>query len=293
MPTGNATLDGSTAAQDAPDQVGFYLYLWDGRGWSSGRKDSGALPPGAAEGDTITIINNIATWAPTTPGRLSVESDTVALFHFNDTLVDATGTYTMAAFSGAARFAHMWPGYRALFLRSADRLGSTVLGSALGITGAMTLEFLIHYPDRQFTYTNNRVVYHGTDSVGSSSNNCMYIVEQVASTDMSWYQQSGGGTFSGVNYDGDVPVSHVPFYCAYTRSAGQVVRPYLQGVPAGAASAALTTPTGGSSGGLIIGGPTHEVFAIAELRISNTERSATQIKDAYNTLLGGPYGRLP
>ncbi len=299
VPTFSATVDGA-AYYDVPSEVGSYAFLFDGRNWTSMRGQG--LPGDYIEGDTIIIINGEPSWQPTTLGRLSVESDTVALFPFSDTLADSgSSAFAVTNSAGATRYTDMMPSYRGLFLRGTtvtDRFQSTATNSSMAITGAMTVEFIAKSAGSVYGPSANLVVYHGTDSTGGgTSNNKAWAIEfwrsAAGSGGIRWHQQHGGlGELTEYILDTEVPPVGDAFHFAATRTSGQVVQFYINGVARGAASAALTTPVVGANGRLRLGGATHDNIALSDLRISNTARTAAQIKESYNTTLGPVFGRL-
>lgn len=260
-------------------------------------------PSEGDDGDTLTIINNTYIIASSKPGRLTVEPDTVALFQFDDTLADSgPSSFAITNSSGATRYGDILAGYRSLFCRGTgvtDRHQSTATNSALAITGEMTVEFVFSSAGSVYGNSSNLIVYHGTDSTGGpTSNNKAWAVEfwrsAAGSGGLRWHQQHGGtGALTEHVVDTEVPPIGTPFYFAATRTSGQVVQFYVNGLARGPASAALTTPVVGANGRLLIGGASHDNFAITGLRISNVARTPAQILAAYNTLLSGAYWRLP
>ncbi len=299
VPTFDARVDGASY-YDVPSEVGSYAFLFDGRNWTSMRGQG--LPGDYIEGDTIIIVNGEPSWEPTSPGRLSVESDTVALFPFTGALTDiGPSSFAISNTFGATRYGDTLPHYRGLFMRGTsvtDRFQSTATNSALAITGAATVEFVAKSAGAVYGNSSNLIVYHGTDSTGGgTANNKAWAVEFWRSAGgtggIRWHQQHGNlGQLTEHIVDTEVPPVGELFHFAATRTPGQVVQFYINGVARGAASAALTTPVVGASGRLMIGGAGHDSVSLLDLRISNTARTADQIKSAYNTTLGPVYGRL-
>lgn len=233
------------------------------------------------------------------PGRLAVEADTTALYHFNQSIADAGPNNLALEFFGTSteRYAPIVPGYWGLYQKgNVDALRSVALNSPLiALTGAMTFEVIYAGQTTNLSASAPVIAFHGTSSTGGPEANNKAWQVQVRDTGgaLTWSQQHGSlGQGTSFVVDSRMPPMWSPVYLAWTRGSDQIVRTYMNGELLGTSSA-LTLPVVGANGRLTIGGANHFEQILGEMRISNTARSDAQIKAAYNATLGRHFGLLP
>ncbi len=233
-----------------------------------------------------------ASSAPRIP-RITADASTVALYHFDGDLNDSgANAINLSGLTGTTQYTDLVPGHRCLLQRAEtpDR-HQTASGTALALTGNMTVEFLINI-NASAVLASNNIVYYWNDTAGGSTNNSLWGIELSNTTqDIRWFSHSGSFVLSEYVLNGFSIPNNITSYFAATRTAN-VIQFYLNGLPIGAASSALTTPDGGSGSRMRLGGATHNAMHISELCISNVARSAAFIKARYNTLLGGLLGSI-
>jgi len=230
-------------------------------------------------------------------GRFGVEADTVAFYPLDRSLVDlGPNAYHAVATVGMARYSPMAPGLWGL-----DRIrasgGIDVVRTTVGATpalvmpGELTVEFLYHRYDNA-SLTSPRILYFGTNVTGAAANNIQWELQfHLTTNDFVWKQQNGTTVDVTYTVNGFLPgwgVTHV----AATRTAGQVVQLYLDGLPCGAPSAPLAAPTGGANGWLNFISNQVPISMISQVRISNTAHSAAKILADRNATLGRLFGRV-
>jgi hypothetical protein len=111
-----------------------------------------------------------------------------------------------------------------------------------------------------------------------------------------YFSESGLGTNADFTSTGNVkklPVLGVPFLAAFTRTAGGVVKFYLNGLQFGDDSGALTAPTGATTSQLAINDSGAGFAEIFGLKIVAARLNAAEMKAEYNRTLGTQFGTLP
>ncbi len=109
---------------------------------------------------------------------------------------------------------------------------------------------------------------------------------------LQWTSESGAGVdadyVANSNTTEDLPAQFTPVHLAVTRISN-VVQFYLNGLPWGLPSSALTTPAGGTSGAFNVSSGSNRIFG---LKIIASGLTAAQIKAEYNRTMGVAFGAL-
>src|SRR4029079_4829844 len=116
----------------------------------------------------------------------------------------------------------------------------------------------------------------------TSQNQLAYFAEHGAGLDDSFFSS---GTNRGL------PAVHVPFLLTMRRKAG-VITFFIDGEQFGVASSVLTTPTGATSGQLIVNQNASTAFDCLGLEIVGSALTDHQIRRSYDDTLGSEFGTL-
>jgi hypothetical protein len=229
----------------------------------------------------------------------------VGLWQFNKNTLDSSGNGLHLTIDGAFIYDPLAPGLYGISHTSAfARLYRTQFDAALAITGDMTIEFFVTLYSAMVTsnvYSNASIVSYGLDS-STAVNNYLYKIDFSTLANFNkglrWIQESGVGV-----EDIFVPSAvHIIYphivHVAVTRTSN-VIQFYLNGLPAGAPSSTLTTPTGGSNGKFHVltisdgssGSGTRGV-TIASLKVIASALTADEIKAEYNRTFGPAFGTI-
>lgn len=221
-----------------------------------------------------------------------LEHTPVGLWQFNGNMNDSSGNgFTLTVASGTERYSSVFPTLRGVSLVSTTLIYNTFT-STLAITGDITIECLISIPFFTTPFSSNACCLVSHENNGeTSADNTLYSIDMPFTSGFTrFFWENGSGSDNSYSMTEYTPFS--PFHLAVTRTSN-VVQFYLNGRPWGAASGALTTPTGGGSGRLRVGsstvaGPQQSI--IASLKIVASALTATQIRTEFNRTLGGFYG---
>jgi hypothetical protein len=230
----------------------------------------------------------------------------VGLWQLQNDLLDTSGNnFTLSTellgVSGKEAYGPMYPNLFGIASHSSLnwKIYRNATDSALRLTGDMTIEcFLLIHEDQIFS-DNTNIIGHGDLSGSSSVNNYLYRISLTSTgafnKGVTWTQQSGSGVDSTyAPTDFKITAGNLVHFAA-TRTSN-VIQFYLNGLPAGAASTALTTPTGGTAGKLHVLSSSSSVSnkpsnaTISSLKIIPTALSAAQIKAEYNRTFGKAFG---
>lgn len=229
----------------------------------------------------------------------------IGLWNFDGTLADQSGNgndLTNAA--GQMAFADVVPGKLGLYLLAGTRYQTAAAVPLLQRTGDMSMVCIA-----QQDSAVNLTVLAGYAGPGETQpDNILYQLayEAYLSTDLTprrlrYFHEFGAGV--NVSFSSSLTVSLPPVhnivFLGFTRIAN-VVQLYVNGLPFGAPSAALTPPDGGAGANTryLFGasdtsttvGSTFVAFSHA---LYGGGLSAAQMKDLYNLTLGPAFGRLP
>ncbi|HWA71536.1 MAG TPA: LamG-like jellyroll fold domain-containing protein [Polyangiaceae bacterium] len=235
-----------------------------------------------------------------TPGILQYHDTThspVGLWQLNGSLSDSSGNgNTLTVDTGTARYVDIVPGKLAHFFDGSTRLIVSSFVSALAIAGDMTVEFFLQLDSDP---TVGPSVFAHDASGETSGANALYSMDFTSSTNKTprWFSEHGSGTDDTftVSAPSGLPPIHNVGHVAIVRSSN-TIQFYWNGRTLGSASSALTTPDGGSSGRLRIGGSASNTISrclICSFKIIASALSANDVKAEYNRTLGPLYGILP
>lgn len=227
-------------------------------------------------------------------GRHAVDGDTAALWQFEDSLEDESSNgLDLQLSAGTVRYTDLWPGYRGILLDGSTTLIRPIHDNALAFTGDFTLEVIALYHG-PFPNVRSDIIarYGSAASDGTANTNELYAMA-LTGIDQGprWNQQSGLNVNSAANGFTECFPVYSPVHYAVTRISN-VIRWYRNGVLA-VTSAALTTPTGGSSSFFKIGGTGAEPRVVmSSMRVSNIGKTLAQVKSGYNESFGPLFGTL-
>lgn len=224
----------------------------------------------------------------------------VALWNLNGALTDSSGnSLTLTVESGGTeRYATMGPGaggLKGFWFDGATRLVYNTTGSALQITGNMTIEMIVTLGG----YSADAVLvsYGGNNSTAVT--NLLYNLA-LSATDgfgLAWSSESGTAVVSSFNS----PATSLPFgvicHLAVTRTSN-VIQFYLNGQLLGSASSALTTPASGTSSVFHLGGeassPSSQFIpkftTISSVKVMASALTSAQVLSEYQATLGNFFG---
>jgi hypothetical protein len=209
------------------------------------------------------------------------------LWQFNETLNDTSGNARhLSMTAGNLRYTEIYPGVRALNVGTANRFQFATTGTALQHTGDITiLCLLLLYA----TADGVLLTYDGNSE--AEANNTLYEVS-ITTEQLHWKQESGAGVDALFGSARLPPVGEL-CHLVSRRQAG-VIQNFTDGLPIGAASSLLTTPTGGTTSFIRIGSAATAppACALASMKVVLSALSDADIKAEFNRTLGGLYGQL-
>jgi len=221
----------------------------------------------------------------------------VGVWNFQNSLEDLTSNnYDLTLNAGTLRYAPVTYGLGGIVLDGATSFVHNVAGTALEITGNMTLLAILRlYPT--VTETNYIISYSSTTN-GASATNFLYGLTTNAGTNgrnrYRYAHHTGANTFvtyASPNMGTDFTTALVGF----TRTGG-VVQFYKNDKSFGSASGVINPSGGGSSRfriGAQIGITSPTVGAvIGGVKIISSAITGDQWKDQYNRTIGPLYGRV-
>jgi len=235
-----------------------------------------------------------ATGATGSGGQLAKFDNThspVVRYDFNNSLADSSGNgrdLTMA--TGTARYRSGWGNVVGIDPAAGIPYHSP-LEAALRITGDITIEMLLVFTD---VPSGVRLFEHGATGE-TEATNILYQLTISNQNSMAWFSESGAGVDeSDATFSSDapaLPAVGVPFYLAVRRQSN-VVRVYLNGVQWGSDSPTLTTPTGSTSGQLVICSTGTNKPLFLGFKVIASALTDNEVKEEYNRTLGQAFGPL-
>jgi hypothetical protein len=218
----------------------------------------------------------------------------VGLWQLNGNLLDSgPNGFHLSVETGSERYTNVAPGIRGASFDAATKLIYNVTGSALQITGDVTLECIV--VASLTTAVQSVVSYSGNTDV--AADNFLYSIYTNPPGHLEYFWENAGG----VNQDFLLPIAGLPtaqpVHLAAVRS-NNVVRFFVNGLPQGSPSSGLTAATGGTAAVFRIGGSGTTAGespwngAVASVKVIASALSAAQVKDEYNRTLGHLYGFL-
>lgn len=257
---------------------------------------SGRLPAPAGEGPNdrsasygYTDLLNAALAGASASGRVQLHDMThspAGLWQFNETLNDISGNnFHFSLSAGATRYTEIFPGIRALQLLTTNRYTFATTGTALQHTGDITIESLL-----SLNAIPSGAAILAYDAVGeTTATNTLYSYG-INSDSLAWLSESASGTDATYNNNRLPPLGSLCHFAV--RRLSNVIQFFVNGLPFGAASGTLATPTGGTTAFLSLGGAggTTPLCALCSQKLILSGLSNAQIKAEYNRTLGGYLG---
>lgn len=226
---------------------------------------------------------------PGIPARFDLTHSPLALYHFAGDTDDYSGNGHHLTV-GTPRYLPLFP--NVIGLESINEVSRPSSDESLRITGDITIQAMV----RLFTSpgTTNTTLVSFYTSGNEQVNNVQYQLGWSDSGRLRWRQEFGASGTPAEHLTTASPSLNLPplrdiYYIAATR-IGQVVQFYINGLPFGSASSALTAPDGGTSAVLRVG--VGGSWACMGLKISDGGLSDAQIKAEYNRTMGVAFGTL-
>jgi hypothetical protein len=296
-PGGTLVADSSGNIESTPAGTRGRLWYDNGTIW---------LPTGSAPVNNQVPVYNAATndydfKTYINPGNLQYFDNThspVACYRFSDTLADFSGNGFDLTASTTFSFSPIYPGKTGVFIPAGGTLVYNVLGSALAILGDVSVQIilqldgspggfqtLIGYTGAGETQATNELYNFGLPATGTPPRR------------LSWFSEFGAGnnaTFSSTGNTGVGFIHNVMYMGA--RRQNNIITFFLNGLPMGASSAALTPPDGGTSslfriGGNASGGAIENVIVFSAKVIAGAISNADFLAE-YNRTMGPAFGLL-
>lgn len=228
----------------------------------------------------------------------------VGLWQFQGSLADASGNgFTLSVDAGSAEYSAF--AQRILGVRLNGLRLKRAHEALLTIPGDMTIGMFCLFEEQPEPSVVGQatalVTYTGGTSDASADYNYQYQLDITVTPGrlMRWFSEHGVGVNDSYTLASHLPAPGVPFHLMATRTAN-VVQFYLNGTTFGAASAALTTPDGGTLTELYVGGTggvgtlsTISSTLMASLIIIPSALTAAQVKTEYNRTMGPFLGGAP
>ncbi len=212
---------------------------------------------------------------------------TVGLWQFQESLSDQSGNdfhFTLTA--GNTRYVELLPGLSALKVFTSNKYRHAATGTALAIPGDVTISMLISLD----SYASGSILSY--DSAGEAqANNILYGIDVPVDT-VRWIHESGAGVDRVYSPDRIPALFTICHFSA--RRQSNIIQFFINGLPFGAASSALTQADGGGSSRLYLGYEASAAasYSIASLRIDAEAISDEDIALMYNHTLGHVYGDI-
>ncbi len=257
--------------------------------------------PTGAQGPDGDLGEPGATGAAAAIGLHDTTHSPVGLWQFQGSLADTSGnSFDLSVSAGTETYSAMVPNLRGVKLDGTLRL-ERAFTSALAITGDLTIEALVLLSGSTDTVANvSQIIAHtyGTNDTLEAYNYIYDLRFLSASRVLTFLSEHGlGGADDTTTSVQAYPVRGQIFHLAVTR-ASNVISFYCNGRLL-AASSALPTPTGGSSGRLYVGGqggPDAPLFSspmlLASLKIIPSGLTIAQVQAEYNRTAGKFYGKI-
>jgi hypothetical protein len=225
----------------------------------------------------------------------------VALWNFNNTLVDAVASRTLTLSAGATLFTEIYPGVTALLINNGDRY--LLNDAALCITGDVTIQAILQLDGPPNSTINTTIFarYEGTSGSETEANNIVYSFGAQstgggAPYTLQAFWEHGAGTNNQHSLTGvTLPPVHNLMHVAFRRTSG-ISRLYLNGKPFGADSVGTVAATGGNdaSARLSVGAQLSSVaaerYVLMSLKIVASSLSDADMLAEYNRTLGTGFG---
>lgn len=171
----------------------------------------------------------------------------VGLWHGDGDLLDSSGNGNdLSVVSGTARYLYLGSSLRVCYLRSTILRS---LAASLVITGDVTIAMAMQLHNTSAT-DPIYLFAHGDTGTGEATNN-LYAAS-IRTTGLRWLSEHGSGVADSFDIPYALPIQQWGLFTA--RRASNVVTYRWNDVALPTPGTPLTTPTGGASAGLHIGG---------------------------------------
>lgn len=260
--TDGSLINGSYVYVHGLTQLGMHELLWDGVGWWF-------KEPAARVRVHDTSFLPLGLWQFTDPNNL---------------LADTSGNgYDLTVETGTSRSGFIWGDRGGFYFDGLTALWYNVSEAALRLTGDMSFFCLW---SNHTAVNSSSLVTHG-DAGELETGNLLYRLGYATYPDLVFTSESGAGVDASHSVTSLISMPGQIAHVGFTRTSG-VVQFWHNGVPFGAASAALTTPTGGSTGRLRLGGSvaTRANGMMTSAMLLSRALSAAEVRRAYNMTLG-------
>ncbi len=203
------------------------------------------------------------------------------LYLFDGNLTDSSGNgLNLALTTGTERYS-VHGGLKGLQCDDSAGYNRPSNDAALTITGELTIEAVLQYPDTPGLVLQNQVWINFGGASETEADNVLYNVSAVSGqAQIQLFHENGAGVNNALICI-DPPPSGDPFHFCLTRASdGITYRIYYDGVLMRTLTAS-NAPTGGTSGLLYVGwggggGQKSEIW-ISSLKIISSELSAAQV----------------
>lgn len=223
-----------------------------------------------------------------------LEHSPVGLWNFYENLNDSSGNgFNLTVQAGTANYVSALPGLGGVLLDGSTCLYHNVASTALAITGNMTLLAIVSLDVN--AAGDARFVSYSTALGGTSDTNTLYSLGLATANRWSYRYLHHAGSNSSNAYNPTAwgTDQHNVVLVGFTRSAN-VIQPMRNAGVFGAASSALSAPTGGLNSRLRIGAATDAggriVGVVGGVKIVPSALTADQWKAEYNRTLGPVLG---
>jgi hypothetical protein len=247
---------------------------------------TGGVGPTGATGATGTAGSNSGQ-----PARFDTTHSPVALYHFNGDLNDSSGN-ALHLTGGTPVYRAVWPGVVGLASSATPGPARSSSDASLRIAGDVTIQLLCVM--RSVPSTSQTVGFQLTGSTAEAGNSQYQCIFTNQGT-LNFRSESGSNVAASVSSSGNtvsLPALGVPFHVAWRRTSG-VVRFYVNGLPFGSDTSAVTTPTGGTTAVLELNSTAGAGVEYFGLKIVDSSLSDADLKAEYNRTIGAGFGPLP
>lgn len=248
----------------------------------------------AVDGSVVALVGGVPTWKPAVSAIVPHDTSDapVALYQLAGSLVDTGSGATALTANSLTQYCELWPGLKGWDGLGGNGFHSTVVDpAALALTGDMTIAAFVRSPDNlRGLGTARSIICFDTNAGGTLASNILYSIGISSGGFPQWIQQHGSNTSDIFTLTTDIFPSGL-FHLAVTRISN-VIQMYVNGLPLGAASSALTTPTGGTASSFRFGtqGGAPLAVALASVEVIASGLTAAQIKAKYNKTFGPVFG---
>jgi hypothetical protein len=222
--------------------------------------------------------------------HLSTNYNPLALYKLDEDLSDSSASgFNDLTVTGNEYYADVGLGLRGFYFDGNTTLTLASGGSALRLTGDMTLECILSIGLSDVG--GQLLIYYGATGETEDTNLVYQLSTLTTTNELDYFGE----------YDAGVNFRYSPGICINPRETvllGMVrssnnVTFYINGVQAGAPSTGLPAPSGGTSGTFKIGYPNIDRGVMCSVKVVGSALSASDMKAEYNNSLGPVLGLIP